>query len=85
MEKEEFITIPQLAKVLGITRIAVYKRVKNGQIKAMQIGKNFAISIEEVNSLLGKGLSDKDKSILDRAVDRTVKEYGEVLKKLGRE
>jgi len=57
MKGEKYLTIPQLAKILGLTRIAVYKKVKKGQIKSIRIGKNFAIPIEEVDKVLGKTLS----------------------------
>ena len=48
MQKEKYLTIPQVAKLLGISRIAVYKKVKNGQIKAEKIGRNYAIPREIV-------------------------------------
>jgi len=53
MKGEKYLTIPQLAKILGLTRIAVYKKVKKGQIKSIRIGKNFAIPIKEVDKLWG--------------------------------
>lgn len=85
MKKEKYLTIPQLAKILGVTRIAIYKRVKKGEIKSIRIGRNFAISIKEAENISGKTLSEKDKKIIDRAVNKTISEYGDVLKKLGRE
>ena len=85
MREPEYITIPQLAKLLGISRIAVYKRVKNGQIEATRIGKNYLIPKKYINALLGKSLTVEDKKRIDAAVIKTVKEYGEVLKLLGRE
>jgi excisionase family DNA binding protein len=39
-----YISIPQLAKRLGISRIAVYKKVKKGIIPAVKIGRNFVVS-----------------------------------------
>ncbi len=85
MGKNEFMTIPQLAKILGISRIAVYKKVKNGEIKAIRIGRNYAINVKDIVDIIGKELSKKDKEEIDKAVTKTVAEYGEVLKLLGRE
>ncbi len=85
MKEPEYITIPQLAKVLGISRIAVYKKVKKGQIEAVRIGRNYLIPKKYITALLGKSLTEKDKRRIDAAVIKTVKEYGEVLKMLGRE
>ena len=85
MAKNEYISIPQLAKILGISRIAVYKRVKKGQIKAIKVGRSFAIPKKDIVNILGRALTKDDKKEIDEAVKKTVKEYGEVLKLLGRE
>ena len=85
MTKKEFITIPQLAKILGISRIAAYKKVKNGQIKAVRIGRNFAIDRKYVLNIMGKILGQEDKKQIDEAIKKTVKEYGRTLKLLGSE
>ncbi|MCD6228857.1 MAG: helix-turn-helix domain-containing protein [Candidatus Omnitrophica bacterium] len=85
IEKSEYITIPQLARILGISRIAVYKKVRKGQIKAMRVGKIYLIPRVSVSNILGKTLGEEDKHQIDEAVRKTVKEYGEVLKLLGRE
>ena len=85
MKGNEYLTIPQLANILGISRISVYKRVKNGQIKAVRIGRNYAIAQKQIAGILGKTLREKDKKEIDRAVKKTVKEYGRVLKLLGSE
>ena len=83
MNDERYISIPQLARILGLSRIAVYRKVKAGRIEAVRIGRNYAIPRKVIAPLLGKELSSEDKRIIDRAVRRTVKEYGEVLVKLG--
>ena len=85
MEKSEYITIPELAKILGLTRIAVYKRVKKGQIKAIKIGRNYAIPKKYVSDILGRTLTEKAKKEIDSAIKKTVREYGEVLRLLGNE
>ena len=85
MKKGEYITIPQLAKILGIRRIAVYKKVKKGQIRAVRIGRAYAISQEQIAAVLGKTLRREDKREIDQAVAKTVKEYGHTLKLLGSE
>lgn len=85
MEKKEYLTIPQLAELLGISRIAVYKKVKSGQIKAIRIGRTYAISKKVISDILGKELTPQSKKKIDKAVKKTVHEYGEVLQLLGRE
>ncbi len=85
MKENEYISIPELAKMLGISRIALYNKVKNGEIKAAKIGRNYAIPKKYILSILGKVLSADDKREIDTAVKKTVKEYGEVLRLLGKE
>lgn len=82
---KKYITIPELAKILGLSRVAVFKRVKKGEIPAVRIGRNYAIPHRYVDRIIGKVLSASDKSEIDKAVEKTVLEYGEVLKLLGRE
>lgn len=89
MKESEYITIPQLAKILGLSRIAVYKKVKKGEIKAIKIGRSFAISKEYVKKnlvdVIGRPLKEEEKKEIEKSVKKTIEEYGEVLKRLGRE
>lgn len=80
-----YITIPELAKLLGISRIAVYKKVKKGQIKAQKIGRNYVISDPDVQKVLKRKMGGKEKVRIDAAIKRTVLEYGQVLKWLSKE
>jgi excisionase family DNA binding protein len=82
---EEYVTIPELAKTLGVSRITIYKKVKNGEIEAIRVGRIYAIPKKYVTEILGKTLSAKTRNKIDKAVSRTVREYGEVLIKLGNE
>jgi len=57
--KKEYLTIPQAARILGISRIAVYKKVKKGQIKAERIGRIYAISQKKLFGNIHKKLTKK--------------------------
>lgn len=85
MENKDLITTSELAKILGISRIAVFKRIKLGQIKAIRVGKNFVIPKNSLPEVLGKILSEKNKREIEAAVKKTVKEYGQTLRLLGNE
>jgi excisionase family DNA binding protein len=85
MTTERYITIPELARLLGVSRIAIYNRVKKGQIPAIKIGRNYVITDKTMTEILGKKTTEEGKKRIDVAVDRTVREYGEVLKLLGKE
>ena len=83
MPEEKFITIPQLAQLLGVSRITIYNRVKKGQIPATRVGRSYIINDRIIAQIMGKKVSEKGKKEIDAAIDKTVKEYGEVLKQLG--
>ena len=85
MVRENYITIPQLADLLGISRIAVYKKVKNGQIPAKKIGRNYVIADRDITYILQGEVADRRKKKIDSAVKKTVREYCDVLKRLGKE
>ena len=93
MENKEkmaiYISITELAKMLGISRVAVFKRIKKGQIPAEKIGRSYAISMEYVTDLMRKGhskiLTEDRKNEIKQAVEKVVKEYGETLRLLGKE
>ncbi len=85
MTEKKYITIPQLADILGVSRISVYKKVKNGQIPATRIGRTYVIADKTITEILGKRVTTKGKQHIDAAVEKALREYGEVLKKLSRE
>jgi excisionase family DNA binding protein len=85
MVSKKYLTIPELAKLLGVSRIAIYNRVKKGQIPAIKIGRTYVITDQEIAGILGKEVTRREKKRIDAAVRKTVQEYGEVLKRLGKE
>ena len=85
MDKKQYYSIAEVGKILGISRITVYKRVKKGEIHAVRIGRSYAIPSRSLDHILGRELKTVEKENIDRAVNRVVEEYGDVLKKLGRE
>ena len=85
MTTEKYITIPELAKLLGVSRIAIYNRVKKGDIPATKIGRTYVITDQTVAAILGRKVTAERKKRIDAAVEKTVREYGEVLRMLGKE
>ena len=85
MADKKYVTIPELAKLLGVSRIAVYNRVKKGQIPAIKIGRTYVITDRTVTDILGKEVTKKGKERINAAVQKTVRQYGDVLKQLSKE
>lgn len=74
-----------LARMLGISRVAVFLKVKNGDIKARKIGNIYAIDEREVAKIVGHQLTKKIEKEIEAAVRKTVHEYGETLRLLGKQ
>ena len=47
--EKNFYTVKELAEILGISRISVFKRVKQGSIKGQRLGRNFIILKKDIN------------------------------------
>lgn len=88
-KKAIYISVAELAKMLGISRIAVFNKIKKGQIPAEKIGRSYAISMYHVNEIISGSssgvLTEDKKKEIKKAVKKVVKEYGETLKLLGKE
>lgn len=82
---DDYLTVTQLAEILGVSRIAVHKKIKKGEIPAKKIGNFYVIPKSYVSEVFGRTVSAHWKKIIDKAVHKAVKEYGEVLLKLGNE
>lgn len=85
ISKKEFFSVSEVASILNITRQAVLKKIKNGQIKAEKVGRNFVIYEKDIKEIISNDLTDKIKNEIDKGVEKAIKEYGEVLKRLGNE
>lgn len=83
--KKEYLSTSELAHLLGVSRIAVFKKIKSGKIKAFKIGRNYIIPMEEFWTVIGTFISPEKKKEMDEVVKKAVKEYGYALRKLGDE
>ncbi len=83
MTEKRFLSTTEVAKMLGVSRVAIFYRIKKGQIKATKVGKMYLVDPVNIGNILKATLSSRDKQIIDRAVKKTVTEYGEALRLLG--
>ena len=79
------LTIPQLAEKMGISRIAVYNKVKSGKIPAQKIGRNYIIKEEDADKILSEIPSNDNVVWIDSTVKTIVSEYGPLFKWLSQE
>lgn len=78
-------TVKEIAELMGISRVAVFNKIKKGQIKAKMVGKTYIIEAEEISGLLARELDNAQKKEIEKSVVRFIKEYGQTLKLLGKE
>lgn len=83
--RKNYFSSSEIAEILGISRVAVFKKIKKGEIKAKRFGRFWLIKDSELRNILGETLTSAQKKFLDNAVRKTVSEYGETLRLLGNE
>jgi excisionase family DNA binding protein len=84
MQQNEYISTIGAAEILGLNRTQVFRLIKAGKIPAIKIGRNYAIRKTDLG-VYGGEVSAKEKKNIEKSVDKVIKEYGDVIKKLGEE
>lgn len=84
-KNKAYFTTAELAKLLNVSRVAIFKKIKSGKIKGFKIGRNYVIPTEEFLKAAGTFVSEERKDEIEKIVKKAVKEYGEALKLLGEE
>ncbi len=89
IKEAQFVSASEMAKLLGISRVAVFKKIKKGEIPAQRIGRFWFVAKHDADEIAsGKFtaiLTDENKNIVEKAVKKTVDEYGQTLRLLGKE
>ena len=86
MQHENFLTVPELAEKMGLSRSQVFRRVQAGLIPHQKAGRIYLIPKEYADTVLALGeLTKKDQQQVEKAVKKVVHQYGDVIKKLGAE
>lgn len=85
MKNNDFISIAELAKILGMTRMGVFKRIKSGKLRANKIGRSFYVARKDLPEVLGTVVGEQEKKNINEAVAKAVKQYGETFRLLGQE
>jgi len=83
--QNNYVSTTEAAKILGVSRITVFNKIKEGKIKASKVGRNFVIQKRHVLEAAGLLLTKKQKRTIDKAVRRATGQYEATFKRLGRE
>lgn len=81
MQHKEFYTTSELAKIIGLSRSQVFRKIQNGEIPSEKAGRINLVPRLFVDEFLGR-VAQKDELNITRAVKKTMGEYGEVIKML---
>ena len=75
----------EVANILHLSRIEIFRKIKAGKIKAEKIGRNYVIPHESIEEILGETIGNQKKREIEKVIDKALKEYGEAFKKLSKE
>ena len=82
---KNLLSTTEVAEILGISRQAVLKKIASGELKAKKVGKKYFINRQDLPVESGGELTEEKKELINQAVKKTVQEYGETLRLLGKE
>ncbi len=88
MKKREkkFLSTTEVAQLLGISRVAVFKRIKKGTLPAQKRGRQYAISKKDLGlDKLHSPLSQKRKNEIERDISYMLKRYRKTFELLGKD
>lgn len=75
-----FLSVTEVSQILHISRTAVLKKIKTGSLYAKKIGNTYVIDKDEIALVSNTHPSENQKSVIEKAVKKTMKEYGETLR-----
>lgn len=84
MKEKELISTSEAAEIMGISRIAVFKQIKSGKIKAKKVGRSYIIDRSSLGGIYKK-ITPKEEKEVQKAVEKVIKDFKPALEKLGKE
>ncbi|HKY62744.1 MAG TPA: helix-turn-helix domain-containing protein [bacterium] len=73
----------QVAEKLGVSRTYVLKLISSGKLVARKVGKTYSISDKDLPGIF-RPITEAEAKKVERAVDQTLRDFGDVIKKLGK-
>ncbi len=80
----KLISTTEAAKILGVSRVTVFQRIKRGEIEATKVGRSYAIDPKNLGDIYQE-VTPAAKKKISKAVNKVFDQYGEVLRRLGKE
>jgi len=83
-KEKNLLSVAETAKLMGISRMHVIRKIQRGEIKAVRVGRAWAIDPDQLGGIFRR-ISSRERAQVEKAVDKVLREYGEVIRKLGAE
>jgi excisionase family DNA binding protein len=82
---EQFYTTAEVAKKLKLSRIAVFKMIRDGRLQAAQPGRSYHIPASALEEVLGNVLSPDRAHWTMWLAEKISREFGSALERMGQE
>lgn len=82
--KKYFSTI-EVAKLLNVSRITVFNRIKSGKLRATKVGRNYLIHKKDLPDIFDDQMTSEKQKQIKISIHKLVREYKETLQLLGGE
>jgi excisionase family DNA binding protein len=83
--KKNMYSTSEVANILHLSRVEIFRKIKAGKIKAQKVGRNYVIPFESIEEILGENIGSHKKEEIEKVIDKALKDYGEAFKKLSKE
>jgi len=74
---KQYYSVKEVADLLGISRVTVFRWVKTEKVKATMLGGSYVIANEDLPHHLLGGASESSKQEIRKAVKLALDDYGE--------
>lgn len=82
--KTDLLSLPQAARLMGYSRIEIFRKVKRGEIPAKRVGRGYFILRKNLGPIYAP-ISKNASQTVDRAIAKTLRDFGETIRLLGKE
>jgi excisionase family DNA binding protein len=57
-QRARFLTVAEVAEMMRVSTMTVYRLIKSGDLHAVRIGKSYRLAEDEVDRFLAKGFTE---------------------------
>lgn len=69
MNRDKYITTAELAKMLGISRVSVHKKIKSGEIRAIAMGRNYVVERDSLPSEIRERIKKEKEQTVEKIIE----------------